>query len=273
VVTENDSLRLPINDNIMAASLYLIVHMVHRVPQPARPLSLPAPNIQHQAQCDPGANISATNNINVLQDTVDLEKPFPISSANRTAQAMMASIRGTCVLSLLDGSTCDIPMFYCPSLADTIVSPQHFTSSDNAGHWYNGCCIIYMPGCFRILLLHTRDNDASFIVLKKINDMYSIAGSTPLSSGPRVSRLAIKPQLLSELWHQRFGHPGQTELSVLAKHSTGLPSMITAGLHPMHYFQACNDEKIRHAPMGANSNTDTLLPGTCFHLYFGFMHA
>jgi hypothetical protein len=70
---------------------------------PVHPLPLPAPNIQHQAQCDPGANISATNSINVFQDTVDLEKPFPISSADHIATAMMASIRGTFVIPLSDG--------------------------------------------------------------------------------------------------------------------------------------------------------------------------
>jgi hypothetical protein len=134
----NDRLRLPIHQNIMAASPYLIVPTVHQVQQPSRPFLLHATNMQHQAHFEPGANISATDNINVLQDTVDLDKPFPISSANRTAPTMMASIRGTFVIPLLDGSVCDIPVYYLPSLADTIVLPQHFTSSGNAGRPYNG---------------------------------------------------------------------------------------------------------------------------------------
>jgi hypothetical protein len=81
--------------NILAPSPYVIILMVHRVQQPARPLSLPAPNIHHKAQYYPGLNISATKNIHVLQDTTDPDKPFPISSANSTAPAMKASIRGT----------------------------------------------------------------------------------------------------------------------------------------------------------------------------------
>jgi hypothetical protein len=48
VVTEINRLRLPIHQNILAASPYLIVPMVQRVQQPARPLPLPAPDIQHQ---------------------------------------------------------------------------------------------------------------------------------------------------------------------------------------------------------------------------------
>jgi hypothetical protein len=146
VVTENERLRLPINQNILSTSPYLIVPTVHRVNQPAHPLPLPGPNIQQQAQCDQSVNISATNNINVLQDTVALDKPFPISSADRNGPAIMASIRGTFVLLLSDGSTCDVLMYYFPSLADTILSPQHFTSSDIDDLQYNVYCLINIQG-------------------------------------------------------------------------------------------------------------------------------
>jgi hypothetical protein len=181
----------------MAASPYAIVHTVQRFQQHASPLPLPAPNIRHQAQCDPGANISATNNILVLRDTVDLETPFPISSADRTAPAMTASVRGTFVLPLSDRSMCDIPMYYCPSLAETSVSPQQFTSSDIAVRRYNGYCLVDMPGCCRILLSHSNNNHTSLIARHKSNNLNFIAGSMPDSSGSRVSWLDTKPQLLS----------------------------------------------------------------------------
>jgi hypothetical protein len=106
----------------MEASPYIIVHTVRHVQQYAIPLSLPAPNIRHQEQCDPGANISATNNILVLRDTVDLKTPFLISSVDHTAPAMTASILGIFVVRLSEGSSCDTPMYYFPCLADTIVS-------------------------------------------------------------------------------------------------------------------------------------------------------
>jgi hypothetical protein len=125
MVTENDRFRLPIHQNILTASPYIIVPTVHRVHQSARPLSLPAPKIQWQEQCDPCANISARKNINLFLDSFDLKKLFPISSADRTALAMMASIHGTFVLLLLDDSTCDILMYYFPSLADTIIPTLH----------------------------------------------------------------------------------------------------------------------------------------------------
>jgi hypothetical protein len=111
MVTENERLRLPINQNILAASPYIVVHTVHRVQQLAHPVPLPVPNIQHQAQYDPGVNISTENNINVLRNSVELEHPFPIKSADRNVPAMTASIRGTFVLLLSDRSNCDIPMY------------------------------------------------------------------------------------------------------------------------------------------------------------------
>jgi hypothetical protein len=128
-----------------------------------------------------------------------------------------------------------------------------------------------MPGCCRILLSHSNANDTSFIALNKSNDLYFISGSTPDSSGSHVSRLATKPQLLSELWHQRLCHPGPTQLGVLAKHSTGLPSLLI--MHHMQSWQACNNGKIQHADKGPISEKALLLPGTRFHLDFGFIRA
>jgi hypothetical protein len=171
VVTENERLLLPINQNILAASLYIIAQTVHRVQQPARPLTLPAPNIQHQAQCDPGVNISATNIINILRDTVELEHQFLITSVDRTVPAMTSLVSGTFSLPLSDGSTCDIPMYYCTSLEDTIISPQHFTSPAIQDRRYNGYCLIDLPGCCLILLSYSNENDVFFISLQKSNGL------------------------------------------------------------------------------------------------------
>jgi hypothetical protein len=181
---------------------------------------------------------------------------------------MTASILGIFFLALSDESTCYIPMFYCPCLADTIVSPQHFTSSAIAARQYNGYCLIDMPGFYHIFLSHSNDNDTSFIALNKSNNLDFISGSTPDSSGSCVSRLTTNPQLLSELWHQRLGHPGPTQLGALAKHSTGLPSLLT--IHPMH---SCNDENIQRSDKGPISDTALLLPGIRFHLDFCFTRA
>jgi hypothetical protein len=206
VVTENERPLLPVHHNILAASPYVIVHTVRHVQQHASPLPLPAPNIRHQAQCDPGANISATNNILVLPGTADLKTPFPISSADRTAPAMTASILGTFVLPLSDGSTCDIPMCYCPSLADTIVSPHHFTSSAIAARKYNGYCLIDMPGCCHIqtIMIHpllrcTRANVCTSLLDQRLTPRDLVFLGWPPSpsfcqrSGTSVSAIQVRP--------------------------------------------------------------------------------
>jgi hypothetical protein len=79
--------------------------------------------------------------------------------------------------------------------------------------------------------------------------------------------------MLSELWHQRIGHPGPVRLSVLAQHNTGLNYKLTYDLHIMHSYQVYNYGKIKRAPLGQTSDTIKLVPGTRFHLDFGFIRA
>jgi hypothetical protein len=93
------------------------------------------------------------------------------------------------------------------------------------------------------------------------------------STGISIYRLITKPQMVSELWHQRLGHPRSTHLSLRAQHSTVLPSKLMAGLHPMRSCQACTDGKIKRSTMGETSDTAKILSGTRIHLGFGFIRA
>jgi hypothetical protein len=172
----------------------------------------------YQAQCDPIANISAMNDITVLINRVQLANTFPVAIADCTSPAMLASVLSTYVLRLSDGTTCDIIMYLCPSLSDTIISPQHFTTTDTANRLFNGYYLIDLLGCYCVLLLRSDTRDVAFIDLHKSNNLYFLAGSASISSGSIVSRITMNPQLLSELWHQCLGHPDPTQLSVLAKH-------------------------------------------------------
>jgi hypothetical protein len=240
---------------LLKASPYLVVYAVHQFQQYATPAPPDPLNKLQQAQCGPGANISSMNDITVLINWAQLANQFPIASADRTSPAMLASVLGKYVLQLFDGTTCDIPMYLCLSLSDTIISPQHFTMTDTPNRLLNGYCLIDLPEYCRVLLSRSDTNDVTFIDLQKSNNLYCIAGSDSVSSGSIMSCFTTKPQLLSEFWHQQLGHPGPTELIVLAKHSTGLTAQLTAGLHLMHSCQACNNGIIQHAPMGPTSDT------------------
>jgi hypothetical protein len=162
-------------------------------------------------------------------------------------------------------------MYYCASLTDNIVSPQHFTSPAITNRIFNDYCRIDLPRCCRILLSRSTSTDAAFIDLYKSNNIYFISGSGISSTGSSISHLATKPQMLSEIWHQRILHIGPAQLSLLAQYSTYLPSKLTVGLHPMKLCQACNYGKIKCAPMGVTSDTVKLLLGTRLHLDFGFI--
>jgi hypothetical protein len=85
--------------------------------------------------------------------------------------------------------------------------------------------------------------------------------------------MAIRPQLQAELWHQRLGHPGMTQLSLQPKQSMGLTQKNGLQSHPMSSCQTCSDAKIFRAPMGPVLPTIKLLPCTQFHLDFGFIRA
>jgi hypothetical protein len=139
------------------------------------------------------------NDITVLSNRVKLDNPFPVASADRTSPALLVSVLGTYILRLSDGTTCDIPMYFCPSLSDTIISPQHFTTMDASNRLFNGYCLIDLPGCYRVLLSRSDTRDAAFIDLQKCNNLYFIAGSASVFSGSLLSHVTTKPQLLSEL--------------------------------------------------------------------------
>jgi hypothetical protein len=132
-----------------------------------------------------------------------------------------------------------------------------------------------------VIALLTYPDDVSFschvqrtiIYLHNSNNLYFILGSGHSSTGSSISRLTTKPQMLSELRLQRFGQPGPTQLNLLAHHSTGLPSKLTDGLHPIQSSQVCHYGKIKHSPMGDTSDTIKPLPGTRFHLDFGFIRS
>jgi hypothetical protein len=105
--SENDQLHIPLA-NILAASPYIEVQAMHHVHNLDNLLPPPVSNILHLAQCDPGANIIATHYVDLLSDTVTLEHPFPISSSDRKNRPMAATIKGTFVLLLSDGTSCKI---------------------------------------------------------------------------------------------------------------------------------------------------------------------
>ena len=82
-----------------------------------------------------------------------------------------------------------------------------------------------------------------------------------------------QPHTMSELWHQRLGHPGTTQLAHLQHHATGLPPPHQLHTHPLRACQVCHDARVRKQPAGHVQPATDIRPGSRFHLDFGFMRA
>jgi hypothetical protein len=76
------------------------------------------------AQCDPGANISATPHLDLLSDGIDVS-PLSIDEADSHSVSMTSSSAGWFLLSFCNSPPQRIFMRYCPDFSMTVVSPQH----------------------------------------------------------------------------------------------------------------------------------------------------
>jgi hypothetical protein len=167
---------------------------------------------------------------------------------------------------------CDYPpqrilMHYCPDLVETIVSPQHACLTTHSP--FDGWSLIACSPQQAFLQFHIRDlPDTATAPLLTHHELYFLSPASDLC--PSAS---IRSVLSAELWHQRLGHPGLTQLDAIAKHSTGVPSQLVSSAHPFWHCQICSDANPKRSPMGPTLSTCELLPATRFHIDFGFMRA
>ena len=218
-------------------------------------------------QCDIGANICATANLSLLHHYTPLDKPFDLLGADASASGMLCPGFGFFSLFFTNGTTAEIMMYYCPQISETLISPQHICSQS-----YNN---------FSGFEIHCRNMDTAFVrFFRSSADHFSDAPLTrtnnlfyfkQLTITPHANRLT--PLLSTELWHQRLGHPGMHQLRHLQQCATGLPHRLHHQVHPLHHCKICSDARARKNPMGPISPVDHLLPGSRFHLDFGFMRA
>ena len=218
-------------------------------------------------QCDIGANICATANVSLLHHYTPLDKPFDLLGADASASGMLCPGFGFFSLFFTNGTTAEIMMYYCPQLSETLISPQHICSQS-----YNN---------FSGFEIHCRNMDSAFVrFFRSSDDHFSDAPLTrtnnlfyfkQLTITPHANRLS--PLLSTELWHQQLGHPGMHQLRHLQQCATGLPHGLHHQVHPLHHCKICSDARARKNPMGPISPVDHLLPGSRFHLDFGFMRA
>jgi hypothetical protein len=182
----------------------------------------------------------------------------------------------------LSSSNADTPthirMYHCPQLSGTSLSPQAICESAIA------ICFEASPSTVQISTtpmfvsiatvlmiatpMHLSHAATIFIILHN----YSLLLMDNVFSQPRIVSPLSSP---SELWqYLRLGHPGMHQLRHLQQCSTGLPPRASISpVHPLHACPTCDSARSRRPPLGPTSTATDPIPGSRFHLDFGFMRA
>ena len=178
-------------------------------------------------------------------------------------------------LEFLDASHTSIRMYHCPQLSETLLSPQAIC--DDNRHLFRGFTIHCSDLDNAYVRFHRNCPGESYsdAPLARCNNLYYFAQLLPASNGQRFRPTSnrLSAVLSTELWHQRLGHPGMHQLRHLQQCTTGLPAGLHRSIHPLHECPTCENARSRRPPLGPTSTATDLIPGSRFHLDFGFMRA
>ena len=240
---------------------------IHRTPDPNRKL------------VDSGANICITNDLDILVDITDVA-PFSISVATEgdVADDSHCTKKGLLPVTLDNGKTIYVPCYYCPTVVDTIVSPEALIESHTAyAQWrQTGYKNPDTPGKLELmdaagsvlgtLSLH-RKNNLYYCVSHTFALEHDESRSTCYRTFAPVSKAS---QVESETWLLRLGSPGENQLQLLPRCSTGLPDKLEC--HPFRYNDSKEQASIKKQPASKHSER---LPdcGDEFYMDFGFMRS
>ena len=228
--------------------------------------------VQHEnsngEQCDIGANICAKADKSLQLNFSPLITPLNLLGADANVTSMLGPGYGYYPMMFTDDTVAHIHMYYCPQLSETLISPQHICAQNS--------------NSFAGFDVQCRDMDNAYVCFYRSPDFSSFSDApltqknnlfyfTQLSLHPQANQLS--PPLSTELWHQHLGHPGMHQLRHLQKCTTGIPTGLHQQVHPVHNCKICSDAQACKNPMGHTTSVDHLLPGSQFHLDFGFMHA
>ena len=87
------------------------------------------------AQADSGANRAITDNISLLHNVKQLDKPFPVGSIDADNRIYCTAM-GELQLLTEEGGMEQFPCFYCAQSAGTVISPDHkCTTSRHITKW------------------------------------------------------------------------------------------------------------------------------------------
>jgi hypothetical protein len=246
-------LALPIAPSLQQSIQQVIIHTVHHLqlththapplppPLPLLPpttptLSLPAipPTLlvaavkagEPFAQCNVGANISVTPHITLLDDITTLATVEHIAGADTWSSHMVCTQCGWFTLYFDDQPPERVFMIYCPDISNTIISPQHMCKHQHSP--FDGFTITARrDGTTCIQFIFTHSNRVATATLFCQADLFYFMQPSTATINHATRLSAID----AELWHQRLGHPGATQLALLHKHTTDFPSGVHSAAH------------------------------------------
>ena len=222
-------------------------------------------HVSYTNQCDIGSNINVTAQLDLLDEYVPLVNSFDLLGADASVDKMLCLGYGYYTMVFANGTTERLKMYYCPQISETLISPQAMCA--DASITFSGFDI------------HCQDLNNPYVRFHSPSGLYTADAPltrsnnlfyfTQLFHTPTAHRL--NSLLTTELWHQRLGHPGMHQLRKLQDCATGIPSGLHKHVHPLHNCKVCTDAQARKPPMGRTSDVTDLLPGSRFHIDFGYM--
>ena len=252
------------------------------------------------AQGDTGANVSATNDLSLLWDYKTLPDPIPITTYSDSTLSPESHFQaiGIGTLKIISNENTVLPwlMLYTPNATGTILSPDHFIMNDTTLHSFaqtgdksgKGGLTFHDDQDNIITSLNmTRTTDGLWFTTNQTllppepipstspNDTPStvipatVCSVTTSRTLPTTEATSSPKQHLWHLWHQRLGHISPTTMHETSKVVEGIPPLPRQ--IPLFHCPFCDHSKLTKKSGNKTSTTEHFLPGTMFHMDFGFM--
>jgi hypothetical protein len=253
------------------------------------------PSAPVQFQSDSGANTSATDNIDVLENVVQI-KPISINSAEKDSTPMSMTAVGRIPLIAMDGAVLRPICYFSADIDGTIISPDAVAREfrDQYSGFVKYCDIEKNRGYLTFIGRDIHKN--ATMPLISVNKLWfhdsSLISTVPSRISPTVafpkpSDHSVIRKLSDaasyELWHQRLGHCGTSTMAIIHKHVQGVPKLKgnsfyrcpsclagKAGKHSHRTPKNTISPKPMPMPRTVSSNIK-LLPGQHFSADFGFV--
>ena len=177
------------------------------------------------SQSDTGANANITPHINLLSD-VYWFSPVTIGNAQKGGSMTVEAIGKYPVAT--DSGVLKINMYYCPSAANTIISPSAICLQYNTFVGFHQFSNLHTGKGYLAFVQSDSSCSSVKVRLQEQNGLWyheiESGSYAPLDAdGLQVNALSDAAKY--ELWHQRLGHCGAWVLENAHKHVGGVPKL------------------------------------------------